>query len=207
MTGPQMPGYDASALMDAAMASALVEALRAPTQQLEVTQTEVMLGPAWEKPGHPVPNIELDADQLQADFAQALGRDVAVVARAATETTTGVLHVLDAKTGHQLTVAPDVVAAVLEAHTPPEAEEDTFAREYDDAPDDAGRLAAYRAHVGRQRDERDRERFLAQRMRQRLSEAAPRLSGPAAAQPPRPQVPPPVTSRNPWNRPNRGRPS
>lgn len=184
------------------MASALVDMLRTPArpEQLEVTQTETLLGPNWVTPGHPVPNTELDVDQLQADLAQALGRDVSVRGRAAPEGGSGVLHVLDAKTGHPLTVDSELVASVLAAHEVRETEEDQFAREFDEAGDEAAQLGAYRAHIQRQRDERARGRFLAQRTRDKLAAADVRLSGPAAVNMPRPTPPPPVTSRNPWNR-------
>ena len=160
------------------------------------------VAPAFETAGFPLQHSDIDGDQLQQDLVQALGRDVAIVARAATGDKPGVLRVLDPKTGLELRPDPAVVAGVLEAYAPPETEQARFVREFDAARSESAKLSAYRDHVAREAVEADRGRFLIQRGRERLAELAPKLSAPVASMAARsglPKPPPPVTSRNPWN--------
>lgn len=153
--------------------------------------------PSFDRPSHPVTVTGLDANQLQQDLAQLIGRDVAIVARPAVAGRDGELRILDPKTGFELDVPAEVVEAALTDHTPPETAEARFAREFDAAATLEAQLGAYRELVGAQLAEREREQFL--RARAQAKASSPRLSAPAAQQRPKPSVPPPVTSRNPWN--------
>jgi len=195
MTLPEMPGYDPRTLFPDGYGQP-----RDISDRPVAYIPEVGVAPAFQTPGYPVTRTEIDADQLQQDLVQTLGRDVAIVARAATDSQNGVLRIMDPRTGLELNVAPTVVAAVLADHTPPETSDARFLREFDEAPDVEAKLNALRDRIARGVAEEERGRYLRNRTRARLAALTPRLSAQVADQPDRPKVPPPVTSRNPWAR-------
>ena len=156
------------------------------------------VAPRPSSPGYVVARTDIDADALQQDLAQALGRDVAIVARAANITTgqAGVLWIKSAASGIEINADPTLVEEIINSHEPPETEQARFLREYDAAPDADARLTAYRDHIARTVAEEQRQAVLLELGRRRLAALTPRVSG-RAPQPARVPVPPPIVSRNP----------
>lgn len=174
--------------------------VRDPSDQDPAIIPGIGVAPPTESPGYPVMNPNIDADQLQMDLAQALGRDVAIVARPVANGLDGVLWIKNPKTGLDLAVDPAVVAQVIADHEPPETEDARFLREYDAAADVVGKLDAYRDHIARVSSEDQRNAVLRETGRQRLAALAPKLSARARDLPDRAPVPAPVVSRNPWTK-------
>lgn len=119
---------------------------------------------------HPFNRTDLDLSALRAALSTRLGQRVELLTSGPTnDDPDGVLIVEDPATGAHLDVDPLAVAEVVAAQPPTVTDTERAIAEYDAATTIVGRLAAWRAHLGRQaateragRERARRVRLLAQ---------------------------------------------